>query len=116
MLISEHIRLKEIECRCTDVKCTHTLIHPLVLFSFERLRKECNDTPLMINSGFRCQLHNIACGGVEKSKHCMGLAIDIQVPANISGQEFKELAEKAGFDYVKYYPGQGFCHCHINID
>jgi zinc D-Ala-D-Ala carboxypeptidase len=113
--LSEHLELHEVECRCRDPKCFYTLIHPLVLLSFEKLREYCGDRPLHINSGFRCQSHNEKSKGVEKSKHCIGLAIDIQVPHYLTMQELKLNAESAGFSFVKEYKRDGFLHCHIDL-
>lgn len=70
--------------------------------------------PIVVNSGFRCPIHNTAVGGVYNSQHVSGQAADIK-PAGfkdltVSGFK-KELAKLAGiivangkFDQLIVYP------------
>lgn len=43
----------------------------------ERLGK-----PIVVNSGFRCPIHNVAVGGVANSQHMKGEAVDITCDDN----------------------------------
>ena len=75
----------------------------------ERLGK-----PVVVNSGFRCPLHNKAVGGVYNSQHVKGEAADIE-PAGFQGSTvsgFKEelaklariIVENGKFDQLILYP------------
>ena len=51
----------------------------------ETLRCMFNDTPIIVNSGYRSAKVNLAVGGARNSFHLRGLAADIRFP---SGSEF----------------------------
>jgi uncharacterized protein YcbK (DUF882 family) len=51
--------------------------------------REAIQKPISINSGYRCDEHNKAIGGVKYSKHLLGMAADIRV----DGMNPKEVAE-----------------------
>ena len=77
------------------------------------------DTPLQINSGYRCQSHNISkgVGGSEKSKHTMGSAIDISYEDLTVSETLKLIKEaKKHFAVVINYPPKQFIHCHVEVE
>ena len=41
--------------------------------------REAYGKPIYVNSGYRCEKHNKAVGGVPKSQHMLGLAADISL-------------------------------------
>lgn len=73
--VTEHFRLSEFHCKCTDPECVTTLLSDELTAGLEDLRKVVG--PLVINSGFRCEKHNAQVGGEPNSRHKMGIAADI---------------------------------------
>lgn len=61
--------------------------------------------PLNVNSGVRCKQHNSDVGGVWKSLHLTGQAIDLApIGGNISTTRLQEIAEQV---QVEKMPGRG---------
>lgn len=112
-MLSKNLTLEEFKCRCTNEDCNYTLVSSRVISNFQTLR-DLLDRPLTINSGFRCKKHNEAVGGAKKSKHTMGLAIDISTKGMSETVKFR-LIENARllFDYTQVYIGLDFIHCHV---
>ena len=44
--------------------------------------RECLGLPIIITSGFRCEVHNKVVGGAPNSAHLKGLAADISIPTS----------------------------------
>ena len=64
----------------------------------ERLGK-----PIMVNSGFRCVVHNRKVGGASSSQHMRGEAVDIRI--NGKPEELaKVIVENGVFDQLIIYP------------
>lgn len=106
---------KEFRCRCTEESCRAIAISPKLLDAYETFRTFI-DTPLIINSGFRCAFHNWDIGGKPLSRHLVGEAIDIDAKNLIELQPvetIKFMAKKAGFTFVKYYPKKKFFHFDV---
>ena len=58
--------------------------------------------PIIVNSGFRCPVHNAAVGGVYNSQHVKGEAADIRCDDN---RRLAKLIVEAGrFDQLIIYP------------
>lgn len=111
--LSSNLLLSEIQCKCFRKDCIYTLVSPRVVDSFQILRNFAG-VPLAINSGFRCKEHNKSVGGVTKSKHTYGLAIDISL-AGFTDNYKPTLIEyaKSLFDVVIHYETLNFIHCHV---
>jgi len=63
--------------------------------------------PIIVNSGFRCPLHNGRVGGVANSQHLRGEAADVSLLAHTrsSVQELaRVIIENGKFDQVIVYP------------
>lgn len=74
MKSTQHFKSSEMACKhCGVVKADQHLIAVLELL---RLRF---GKPIIITSGYRCEIHNKNVGGAPKSKHIDGIAADIQV-------------------------------------
>lgn len=73
--VSKNFSRSEFKCRCN---CGFATIDVDLLNVLEVVRKKFN-SPVKINSGCRCELHNISVGGSYGSKHKQGIAADIVV-------------------------------------
>ena len=106
---------KEFRCKCCGsmgsmqvAKNIEALVENVLDPVRERLGK-----PVVVNSGFRCLIHNKAVGGVYNSQHVSGQAADI-TPAGFKVQDsgFKEelaklariIVENGKFDQLILYP------------
>ena len=75
----------------------------------ERLGK-----PIVVNSGFRCPVHNAAVGGVANSQHTKGEAADITCDDN---KRLAEIIEQLGkYDQLIRYkrPGGSIRFIHVS--
>lgn len=58
--------------------------------------------PIIVNSGYRCERHNKAVGGVANSQHLRGEAVDIRCADN--KRLAKIIVENGRFDQLIIYP------------
>ena len=58
--------------------------------------------PIVVNSGFRCPIHNTAVGGVYNSQHVSGQAADVRCEDN--KKLAKVIVENGRFDQLILYP------------
>jgi uncharacterized protein YcbK (DUF882 family) len=84
-----------------------------LLDMLEILRKRIGDTPVIINSGYRCPSYNEKVGGVPGSYHLYGMAADVRVPGMEPGKLI-QYAYDVGFLGLGLY--QGFCHLDIRSE
>lgn len=87
--ISQHIKYKEVRCKCRQ--CDGGFITQPTLELFERIREAAGGKPLTITSGFRCEPYNKIVGGVKNSYHMQGKALDIVFPDHIKPWEFYKI-------------------------
>jgi len=80
--IADHFWLYEFECPC----CHRVMVHPDLLDYLNAVRKDF-ERPILISSGYRCEIHNIYIGGKEDSKHLYGEAADLVPEVNSLYQE-----------------------------
>ena len=106
--------MKEFECRCGCVMPAEvkTNIEALVHNVLDPVR-DAYDKSIGVNSGFRCEKHNKAVGGVPCSQHLVGEAADIRPVQGVQRvQEFKEelmklariIVQQGRFDQLILYP------------
>ena len=63
--------------------------------------RELLGKPIVVNSGFRCPIHNVAVGGVANSQHMKGEAVDITCDDN---KGLAEIIEQLGkYDQLIMY-------------
>ena len=105
--LSENFDSKEFECKCG---CGGDIISYTLVDVLEDIRNHFN-TPVIINSGYRCRKHNTEIGGAPGSKHCEGIAADIFVK-NVKPSDVADYLEKKY--YNKY--GIGRYHSWVHID
>lgn len=111
VLLVHGLHHKEFLCKCKYDSCTVTLLSKKLMNAYQKLRIAFGK-PLKINSGYRCQKHNIDEGGKPNSWHQLGHAIDIST-YGMSKEDKKKLIELARkfFSFVKIY--DNFIHCHM---
>jgi uncharacterized protein YcbK (DUF882 family) len=95
---------KEFECHCTDPECKKDGMEFFFLAALQDLRFAVG-FPLLISSGYRCQIMNKVAGGRPDSFHLKGLACDILIKDMSSGQKHRLLRKALGrFNGVGIYP------------
>jgi len=70
--ITENFNLVEFQCPC----CGLVMIDRRLVEYLQAVRNEYG-APIIVNSGYRCNLHNLYIDGKENSDHLYGLAADI---------------------------------------
>lgn len=83
--LSPHFSRHEFKCKC----CRACPIDSKLINALEALRGALG-VPIHINSGYRCQAHNLEVGGKRDSRHLVGQAADIVV----AGLTINELADE----------------------
>ena len=73
----KHFKAKEFACKC----CGDLRISTELVILLDNIR-EALGMPLVVNSGYRCRLHNEEVGGSPSSSHLKGLAVDLKVPTS----------------------------------
>ena len=107
----KNFRINEFVCRCGCEMPAEARqnIEALVANVLDPVR-EAYDKPIYVNSGYRCEKHNKAVGGVPRSQHMVGEAADISVKSEKLKvkSELDELAriikEQGRFDQLIIYP------------
>lgn len=100
---------KEFVCRCCGElpPLARANVRALVEQVLDPVREELG-MPITVNSGYRCEKHNVAVGGAVRSQHLTGEAADV-APVQGSGFTVQDLADaiKANgrFDQMIVYPG-----------
>jgi uncharacterized protein YcbK (DUF882 family) len=97
--MTEHFSREEFRCKGVGCCGNSSPISLELLENLELLRKAVSEelgknTPLKINSGFRCKTHNRKIGGSANSEHVNGIAADVATPNGITDERFSVIAEK----------------------
>ncbi len=77
---------------------------------FEALRSHGGHRPLVVGSGYRTTMHNLAIGGSRQSQHMQGRALDVYTPRGLSHETFhrrvrafcRELATVGAVGYYRW--------------
>ena len=109
MYTSKYFKPKEYMCRCGT--CIGRIREEL-LIKLDQLRSSM-DRPICINSGFRCPAHNKAVGGVARSFHMQGLAVDISTAGWAPGEREKLIAYAKDYGFTGIGLGSNFIHLDI---
>ena len=107
----KNFRIQEFVCRCGCQMPAEARqnIEALVANVLDPLR-EAYGKPIYVNSGYRCEKHNKAVGGVPRSQHKVGEAADISLRLTAYGlqDELMKLARiivsQGKFDQLILYP------------
>lgn len=102
-----YFKRSEFECKCG---CGFDTVDYELAAVLDDIRSYFN-SPVIINSGCRCESHNKAIGGSENSKHRLGVAADIVV----SGIDADIVAEYLEQKYSHQY-GIGRYNSWTHID
>lgn len=104
-------KLSDTECKCG---CGYNPMHQALVDTLQ-LIQDCLGKDIKINDACRCEKHNAEVGGVKNSFHVQGIAADITVKDDETGDDMD--SEKL-YDELKFmdipciirYPGHHFCH------
>lgn len=66
--------------------------------------------PMRITSAYRSPAHNAAVGGVQRSQHLNGCALDIVIADADEGRSLEALAREFGATGIGRYPSSRFIH------
>ncbi|WMC09494.1 D-Ala-D-Ala carboxypeptidase family metallohydrolase [Oceanimonas pelagia] len=72
--------------------------------------------PFVINSGYRCKIHNADVGGVESSAHRVGLAADIKTPNSVVRFKILKALLDEGFTRIGVYSEGAGDFIHVDAD
>lgn len=109
--VGPHFRVREFRCKDgTD----ELRIHPALVELLERIRTHFGK-PVVINSAFRTEGHNRRVGGSPNSKHLLGMAADIRIPAGASGQGVTP-EQVAAFADSLHVGGRGLYDTFVHVD
>ena len=104
----KYFKKQEFQCHCGCGMPPEARqnIEALVANVLDPVRDEYGK-PIFVNSGYRCEKHNKAVGGVPRSQHMVGEAADIR-PSNTDGTDLTDLAKiivsQGKFDQLILYP------------
>lgn len=104
-----HFKLEEFECPC----CQEEHMDRDFLDDLD-LARELADVPFSITSGYRCEEHNEAVGGVPSSSHTKGYAVDIACPT--SSHRYKIIASLMAMGFNRIGVSSGFIHVDCDPD
>jgi hypothetical protein len=97
---------KELACKCCGQlpplvrENMVTLVHEVLDPARDKLGE-----PIVVNSGYRCQKHNKAVGGVANSQHTKGEAADVSAGSTQANKKLlKLLIEGQKYDQLIIYP------------
>lgn len=79
--------------------------------------RELLGLPLIVNSGYRCPVHNKNVGGVSNSQHLFGNAADVKAYRGrqlVGAEELAALAVKVGMDGCGKYSWGVHVDCRDN--
>ena len=107
----KNFRINEFRCHCgcqmpAEVEAN---IEALVSNVLDPVRKAYGK-PIYVNSGYRCEKHNKAVGGVPKSQHMLGQAADISLRLTAYGLQdelmklVRIIVSQGRFDQLIIYP------------
>lgn len=108
--LTDHFKVSELSCK----HCGLVYVTPPLLIMMEKLRSLAG-VKLAPVSGYRCPKHNRDIGGASRSKHSLGMAVDIKVPKEYREDPtpFIEAAESVAKEVhggFHFYPSGMFIH------
>ncbi len=108
MASSEHFSDAELACaHCGKNETTQALVDALEAF------RAAVGKPVLINSAYRCPIHNAAVGGAPNSQHMLGEAADIRVTGMTAGQLEAIARTIPAIKGIGRAPHQGYVHIDV---
>ena len=108
---TKNFKVSEFTCKCG---CGFNNIDQRIIDMAQKIREEIGE-PVKINSGCRCEKHNIKVGGVKGSFHVKGLAADLS--SSVGAAKLFEAVQKLWksgkleeLKYCIYYAHKNFIH------
>ena len=103
--LSEHFTVAEMRCNCQTCRTSDAPfpVHWRLVELLEYIRTEIA-RPLHVRSGYRCEAHNRAVGGVEDSFHLRGMAADVHA-FGCDARHLADLARRGGAGGIGIYSG-----------
>jgi len=105
--LTKNFSKSEFECPC----CKVSTIDGGLVHSLQRIRDTLGRS-MAITSGYRCEAHNKAVGGVETSAHRLGLAVDIACKTSTDRARLLPLLVK---EFRRIGIGKDFIHVDIDM-
>ncbi len=100
VLLSNNFKSTEFDCKGKGC-CQYTLIDYKIYTILQRIRNHFGK-PVVVNSGYRCAVHNERVNGASKSKHVQGMAADIVIKG-VKPLEVAKYAESLGVKGIGLY-------------
>lgn len=101
----KHFSMNEFQCRCGKCRMPDEVmanLEALVENVLDPVRERLGK-PIIVNSGFRCPIHNKTVGGATGSQHMKGEAADLRIDGKPEALA-KVIVELGKFDQVIVYP------------
>lgn len=105
MQLTKNFTTDELQCDC----CHKCPMQPEFLGMLQQFRDLYG--PVGITSGYRCQSHNQAIGGVNSSMHVLGRAVDINWSTKSGAEKHKMLMLA-----LKIFKGIGLHKSFLHVD
>lgn len=102
----KHFKIEEFDCPC----CGDNLMSEFFLSRLDMARG-ISGTPYIINSGYRCSIHNKKVGSTS-SNHTRGMAADIRVKTKAARGKILRGLYLSGFKRVGIY--EDYVHADLN--
>ena len=77
--MTKNFTIEEFQCRCGCKMPSDLLANIESLVEELQVIRQVVESPITINSGYRCYSHNKAVGGAKNSQHLLGKAVDIVI-------------------------------------
>lgn len=107
--LAAHFEGREFLCRCG---CCRLYIARELVDELNRLRAVV-EAPVLIDSGYRCPVHNRSQNGSARSLHTLGLAADVHCPS-LDANELHQLAGREWLD--RLVGGVGYYDSFVHLD
>lgn len=105
--LSPHFTVEEMQCPC----CFKCNMDVSFMTDLEEMREEA-ETPLIINSGYRCKVHNaLLPNSSPTSWHLQGFAADIKWSHLGSDKKHTLLSEA-----IRIFDGIGIAKSYMHVD
>lgn len=113
MQITRNFDFEELACPC----CDRMEMEQRFLDALQEIR-DAVGRPFTINSGYRCEAHNLNIGGALSSRHLMGMAVDISTRGWAPDDLHYLLFEMSSYqsDSHELNTGIGIYKHHIHFD